>query len=69
MKAKIEKSLGYQEAMQELETIAQRLENEEVSMDELAPTVERAGALLAICDSILRDTDERIRKTFEMLDQ
>lgn len=52
----------YKDAMEELQEILQKLENEEIGVDELAVKVERASELLKWCDKRLRETESKIQK-------
>jgi exodeoxyribonuclease VII small subunit len=55
-----EKPLTYQAAVQELETILQQVENNEVDIDILSEKVKRASWLLNFCTERLRATEEEI---------
>ena len=65
----MEQKPTYDEAMQQLETMLARLENNETSLDELAYTVRQAQQLLKYCKECLyeiekittslRDVDEK----------
>ena len=52
--------LSYEAALAELESIVQRLDNSEVSVDELAPLVERATVLIHQCKALLASTNSRV---------
>lgn len=57
-------NLTYEQALAELQTIVNALENGETSIDELAAKVERAAALIQFCQEKLRQTDEKINTLF-----
>jgi exodeoxyribonuclease VII small subunit len=50
-----------------LESIVQRLDNSEVSVDELAPLVERATVLIHQCKALLASTNSRVAQAIEAL--
>lgn len=54
------KVFNYKEALQELEEIVKRIENEECSIDELSKQVKRAAVLLSACQQKLRDTEKDV---------
>ncbi len=54
------KKLTYKEAVEEIEKIMAKLENEEIDIDELSKNVKRAGELITFCKQQLRNTEEEI---------
>ncbi|MGL1888044.1 MAG: exodeoxyribonuclease VII small subunit [Reichenbachiella sp.] len=54
---------SYQESFDELSSISQQLESEEVSIDNLTTLVERSNLLLKFCQDKLRKTEEEINKS------
>jgi exodeoxyribonuclease VII small subunit len=54
------KTLTYQEALQELNTIQNRLTNNEIAIDETDVVVQRAKELLAFCKEKLRMIEQNI---------
>jgi exodeoxyribonuclease VII small subunit len=52
--------LSYEEAFQELKTIADAIGNDAVSVDALAEKVRRASQLMAICQDKLRTTETEL---------
>jgi exodeoxyribonuclease VII small subunit len=54
------KEMTYQEALQELLSIQERLANNEILIDELQTMVQRATVLLTFCKEKLRSTEESI---------
>jgi exodeoxyribonuclease VII small subunit len=62
------KKITYTESMQELEAIVEKLQNEEVEIDELKILVARSAELLNFCKKTLHETDEDIKKMIENLD-
>lgn len=51
---------NYTEAINELQGILDELKADEIAIDKLAEKVERANALLAYCQDILRKTEKAI---------
>ena len=56
----MEQNLTYESAYQELELIYNQVNNEQVSIDELATKVKRAAALITFCQDKLRTTEAEI---------
>jgi exodeoxyribonuclease VII small subunit len=54
------KILTYQEALQELSSIQNRLTNNEIAIDEIDVTVQRATELLTFCKERLRVIEQNI---------
>jgi exodeoxyribonuclease VII small subunit len=54
------KTLTYQEALQELSTIQNRLANNEIAIDEIDVAVQRATELLTFCKERLRIIEQNI---------
>jgi exodeoxyribonuclease VII small subunit len=57
-----ENNLSYSEAFQELKSIVDELENEEIEIDNLTEKVKRASFLYRFLRDRLRATEEEIRK-------
>lgn len=62
------KKLSYSSAFEELESIVQEIENEEIGIDELSIKVNRAAVLLKFCKDKLRDTELDITNILEDMD-
>lgn len=54
--------IKYEAAVRELEVIVQRLENNEMGIDELTTELKKAQQLLNLCKDKLTKTDEEIKK-------
>ena len=54
--------LTYSAALAELQQLAEDLENDEISIDELSDKIKRASKLLEFCQTKLRSTDEEVKK-------
>ncbi len=48
-KAKSDETIGYAQALEELQSILKELENNEVDVDKLATNVQRASQLIELC--------------------
>jgi exodeoxyribonuclease VII small subunit len=53
---------SYEQALNELRKIAEAIENESVSIDELADKVKRASELVEYCREKLRNTEAELDK-------
>lgn len=56
------KTISYSEAMAEVEEILEKIENEELDVDELAEKVQRVSVLLKICKDKLTKTNEQVEQ-------
>ena len=56
---------SYEEAMEELQKIADQLQEETIGVDELSERVKRAAELINICKAKLRSTEADIQGLFE----
>jgi len=59
----------YTEALHELETIVQQIENEEVSVDTLSEKVKRAALLIKTCKENLQTTQEEVAQILKELNE
>jgi exodeoxyribonuclease VII small subunit len=59
------KTPGYKEAIQELETIVEEIENETVDLDHLTSRVKRAAFLIKLCRKNLKKTDMEVKKVLK----
>lgn len=62
------KKTTYKEAVSEIEEILERIENEELDVDELADKVKRVAALLKLCKEKLKNTNDQVRKILDEMD-
>jgi exodeoxyribonuclease VII small subunit len=58
----VPKKLTYQEALDEVEDILAKIENEELDIDELSEKVKRVSFLLKFCRDKLHKTNEEVEK-------
>lgn len=57
----------YNQAFDELQTLVRKMENAEISVDELAEMVSRATKLIEICKAKLNKTEEEVKNLLEKL--
>ncbi len=61
--------LSYNEAIQEMETILEKIENEEMDVDKLSISVKRVSQLLKLCRGKLRKTESEVEKILKEMDE
>ena len=54
----------YEEALRELRSIVEQLQNNAISIDDLSAKVKRANALIRFCKEKLRSTEADIQELF-----
>jgi len=62
------KELSYQKALDELESIVKKIEQNEPDVDELNDLVARAVELVKYCKTRLKTTEEKLKENLEGLD-
>ena len=62
------KELTYSEAISKIEEILNKIENEELDIDQLAKNVKLASELMKFCKSKLHDTENEVEKILENID-
>lgn len=62
------KDLSYHKAMDELESIVKKIEQNEPDVDELNTMVNRAVELVKYCKTKLKTTEDQINENLEELD-
>jgi len=62
------KTISYNEAMAEVEEILERIENEELDVDDLAEKVKRVAVLLRICKDKLLKTNEQVEEILKEME-
>jgi len=62
------KKVTYSEAISEIEEIIEKIENEELDVDELAEKVKRVSALLKICREKLQSTSEQVEQILKEME-
>jgi len=58
------KTMTYEEAVQELQSILDALQNEQIGMDTLAERTQRAAELIQYCREKLRSTEAQVEQLF-----
>lgn len=62
------KTFTYKTALEEIEDIVQKIENEEIDVDELSSLVKKAADLIKKCKAKLRDTELELDGLIEDID-
>ena len=62
------KKATYSEAMAEIEDILEKIENEELDVDELAEKVKRVSTLLKFCKDKLTKTNEQVEQILKEME-
>ena len=62
------KKISYNEAMAEIEDILEKIENEELDVDELAEKVKRVSVLLKTCKDKLTKTNEQVEQILKEME-
>lgn len=63
------KKFNYKNALEEIERIVEKIENEEIDVDELSALVKKAADLIKQCKAKLRDTENELGDIIENLDE
>ncbi len=63
------KKVTYKEAIAEIEEILEKIENEELDVDELSEHVTRVSALIGICKDKLHKTEAEVEKILKDMNQ
>lgn len=63
------KNISYAEAMAEVEDILEKIENEELDVDELAEKVKRVSVLLKTCKDKLLKTNEQVEQILKEMEE
>jgi exodeoxyribonuclease VII small subunit len=65
----MENNLTYEAAFDELQQIASAIENETITVDQLADKLKRSAMLINFCQSRLRSTETEVGKIINQIDQ
>ena len=60
-----EKEISYEEALEEIKSIVEKIERGDSKVDELSAMVEKALQLINACKQKLKNTEGNIQKLFE----
>lgn len=63
------KKISYNEAITEIEEILQKIENEELDVDDLSDKVKRVSNLIKICKDKLYKTEEEVEKILREIEE
>lgn len=63
------KKLTYKEAVQEIEEILQKIENEQLDVDEISGKVKRVSELLQFCKDKLHKTEEEVENILKSIEE
>ncbi len=63
------KKATYKEAITEIEEILEKIENEELDVDELSDQVTRVSTLITICKDKLHKTEAEVEKILKEMNQ
>ncbi len=63
------KKISYREAVEEIEDILSKIENEELDVDELSDQVKRVSSLIKICKEKLFKTQEEVEQILDEIDE
>ena len=61
----MENKIVYTEAIEELESIVNEIENEDITVDELSEKVKRASILIKLCKEKLNRTEDEINEVLK----
>ena len=65
----MKKNPSYKQAIDEIESIVNEIENETVDVDTLALKVKRAAYLIKLCREKLKTTDDEVKKILKEFDR
>lgn len=63
------KTITYNDAISEIEEIVQKIENQELDVDELTDNVKRVSLLIKICKNKLYKTEEEVQKILDNMEE
>jgi exodeoxyribonuclease VII small subunit len=63
----MDKEISYTEAFKQLQDIVQKMENADISIDDLTENIKEASRLIRICKDKLTKTEEEVNKTISEL--
>lgn len=63
-----ENELSYNQAMSEIETILEKIESDDIDVDNLAHQVKRVATLLALCKNKLTVTQNEVEKVLKNIE-
>jgi len=63
------KELSYNDAINEMESIISKIENQELNIDELSANVKRVAELLTFCKMKLKNTEVEVQKILKEFEE
>lgn len=63
------RKISYSDAMAEIEDILEKIENEELDVDELAEKVKRVSVLLKTCKDKLTKTNDQVEQILKEMEE
>jgi exodeoxyribonuclease VII small subunit len=63
------KKLNYKDAVEEIDEILGKIENEELDVDELSEKVKRVSVLIKFCKEKLHKTQEEVENILKEMDE
>ncbi len=63
------KKTSYQEAVNEIDEILAKIENEELDVDELSAQVKRVSSLIKLCKDKLHKTEEEVENILKEMEE
>lgn len=64
-----QKKQTYNQAIAEIEEILDKMENEELDVDELSDKVKRVSELVRFCRNKLKNTEEEVEKVLKEMEE
>lgn len=65
----VKKSITYAEAIAEIEEIVEKIEGNELDIDNLAQDVKRVSELIKFCKAKLRETEQEVENILKDFDE
>ncbi len=63
------KTISYKEAVAEIEVILEKIENEELDVDDLTEKVKRVSSLIKLCKEKLHNTEQEVEKILKEMEE
>ena len=63
------KTISYKEAVAEIEDILEKIENEELDVDDLTEKVKRVSSLIKLCKEKLHNTEQEVEKILKEMEE
>lgn len=63
------KTISYKETVAEIEDILEKIENEELDVDDLTEKVKRVSLLIKLCKEKLHNTEQEVEKILKEMEK